>query len=487
MNGTVFLVGAGCGTVDLLTRRADELIQAADAIVCDALVDASIVDRFPSKADVTFVGKRAHKPSVKQEEINSLLVEKARRHQVVVRLKGGDPFVFGRGGEEAQTLLAAKIPFEIVPGVSSALAVPALAGIPVTHRNLARSFHVVTAHGSDGPCDLRAFGQLDGTLVILMGFSRLREIAQELIAGGRNKTTPVAVISQGATPRQLVATGTLETIADRVDLSPLVAPAVIVVGEVAALDLIAPIVRPLEGVRVALVGTDSFRAKLSRKLSAVGAEVVSDIRLKIEKVSWALPDFSLYSWLVLTSPNGVAALFEKLRETKIDVRLLPKKIAVLGPGTAEALAAHHLYPALMPETYTAQALGEALAHAVQSDERILILRSAEGSRELTQPLDAAHFQFDDQATYTTRPQILRADYADENADDYLVFGSARGARAFFETRQLVAPGTRVVAIGPVTAQALKDLGVSSVCGTPSATADGIIAALIQDYQESQIK
>ncbi len=471
---TVYLVGAGCGTADLLTRRAAALIAAADVIVCDALVDQSIVALFPSMAEVIFVGKRAHEPSAKQEDINQLLIEKAREQSVVVRLKGGDPFVFGRGGEEALALAEAGIATEVVPGVSSALAVPACAGIPLTHREVARSFHVVTAHGADGPCEMRAYASLPGTLVILMGFSRLREIVRELRTYGRPAATPVAVIAHGATPRQRVVRGTLATIVDLVNAAHLEAPAVIVVGETAAFDLTsAPhAVRPLAGLRVGIVGTDAFAHKLATHLQAEGAAPTHLCRLKVVPSAWELPDFSRATWLVLTSANGVRVLFEKLRATKTDVRALPPKIAVIGPGTAEALAEHGLYPTLIPETYDAASLGAALAREAAPNEHILILRAAQGSAALTDPLKAAGCSFENIVTYDVVPDGVPAPSAP--AVDVLVFASASGVRAFTATPSAT---TRIIAIGPQTANALREKGFTPCIVASESSVKGLMATL----------
>ncbi len=460
MSGTVYLVGAGCGGAEFLTRRAEELIRSANVIVCDALVDESVVALFPPEAEVMFVGKRAHVPSPAQDDINKLLIEKSRTCTHVVRLKGGDPFVFGRGGEEVLALADAGILTEVVPGISSALAAPALAGIPLTHRDLARSFHVVTAHGSDGPRDLGAYARLDGTLVILMGFSRLREIASELTDAGRDGVTPVAVVSQGATPRQRVVRGTLLTIADLSDAAHLEAPAVIVVGETAALDLSSRVARPLDGARVALVGTDSFVSKLAAKLRRVGAETKHVCRLALEPLDWKVPEFARYTWLVLTSPNGVKVLFDKLRETRTDVRTLPTQIAVVGPGTADALASYGVYPTLIPAASTAAALGEKLASVVKPDERVLILRAAQGRAELLRPLVEAGLLFDETAIYDVRP--LTEKVLSSVDADYLVFASGSGVRAFFETKRTIDSTVRVVAFGETAARALKEKGIS-VC------------------------
>ena len=254
--GRVYLVGAGCGPAEWITLRGYRLLGECGAVVYDDLIDPELLEAAPRQAIRLYMGKREGRPGPSQEEINRALIDLARAGHAVVRLKGGDPFVFGRGGEEAQALQRAGIPFDVVPGVSSAVAIPGQAGIPVTHRGLSRSFHVVTARTADGGVDrIRQLAGAEGTLVVLMGLSRLEEIADSLLAGGRGPDTPAAVISGGCAPRPMAVRAPLSQIARAARQAGAAPPAVIVVGETAALELTSPTARPLEGVRVALTGT----------------------------------------------------------------------------------------------------------------------------------------------------------------------------------------------------------------------------------------
>ena len=279
MSGRVYLVGAGCGGPELLTLRAAELLRRCSCVVYDDLIDPAILDLAGAEAERIYMGKRSGRHSAAQAEISALLVEKAQEYSLVVRLKGGDPFVFGRGGEELLALRAAGVVCEVVPGISSAIAIPELAGIPVTHRGLSRSFHVVTAHsaatGDTLPEHLDALARTGGTLVFLMGLSALGELSRRLIAAGMSPDTPAAVVSGGNSPHPADVRGTLADIAERA--AEVEAPAVIVVGAVAELSL-ADTSLPLSGVRVALTGTDAVQSKLRALFSAAGARVFSAAR-----------------------------------------------------------------------------------------------------------------------------------------------------------------------------------------------------------------
>ena len=331
MSGRVIIAGAGCGDYDLITMRGYEALKSCDVVIYDSLIDSRLLDFCKDGAEKICVGKRAGRHSSTQEEINTLLVEKAAESGVVLRLKGGDPFVFGRGGEEVLALQAAGIPYEVVSGVSSAVAVPAAAGIPVTHRRLARSFHVITGHtAADGAKTLTeqidTLAKLEGTLVFLMGLHHLEEITNGLLQGGKPADTPAAVISRGTTPKQRVVRAKLCNLVAKTRKANLAAPAVIVIGETAGMQLSGTIEYPLYGVKIGVTGTKSITKKLRNRLEELGATVTElDYATLVpdwenEALEQALQSITADTWAVFTSPNGVEIFFQALQKRRIDIR-----------------------------------------------------------------------------------------------------------------------------------------------------------------------
>lgn len=490
VKGKVYLVGAGCGASDLMTLRGARLLKECDAVVYDSLIDEKLLELVPINAEMISVGKRAGKHSESQENINQILVKKALEGKTVVRLKGGDPFVFGRGGEEILALQEKKIPYSVVPGISSAIAVPELAGIAVTHRKISRSFHVITGHTADeiSPDKLSRYAKLDGTLVFLMGLGNMHQIVSGLLFGGMSKSTPAAVISCGGTSRQITIKGTLDTISDLAEHEKACSPAVIVVGETVRFDFSATVKKPLDGVSVTVTGTKRFSEKLSDKLEALGAEVRCRCRLNVtEYKNNTLPENAVqhideYSWLVFTSMNGVDIFFDALKKTGRDIRALYSvKIAVLGKGTAEALENRGVFPQLVPNEYTSAAFGRSLAQAVSDSEKILILRAEKGSPELTKPLADSGLPYDDIKLY----DVTASEENDgtEIRDNYLIFGSASGVHAFFECGYSVSENTKIVCIGPSTAEALRSYGVSDHLICSNHSADGIAETILLEEQK----
>lgn len=487
MNGMVYLIGAGCGSYDLITIRGQKLLSQCDTVVYDSLIDLRLLDFVPECAEKICVGKRAGQHNATQNEINQLLIQKASEGKTVARLKGGDPFVFGRGGEEILALQAHGIPYNVVPGISSAIAVPELAGIPVTHRKTSRSFHVITGHTADEimPENLRHYARLDGTLVFLMGLKHLRQITENLLSGGMHPDTPAAVISQGGTARQRTMKGTLGSIASLAEQNKAEAPAVIVIGETACFDFSPDL--PLENASVAVTGTKRFTDKLSQKLESLGASVRCCCKLEIREyaenpmLDKEIAQLAKYKWLVFTSMNGVDIFLKRLRKNRIDIRSLSGlHIAVLGSGTANALAQYGLFPELIPEEYTSAALGKALAQKASGN--ILILRAKQGSPELTKPLDAAGISYDDVKIYDVSCQN---DFPGEAVqDDFLVFASASGVHAFFDNGNTISGHTRIICIGQITADALHSHGVTecSICAVH--TVDGIVQKILEGKHET---
>ena len=457
--GKVWLVGAGCGGPELITVKGLSLVESCDVLLYDSLSAKELLDRTRPDCERIDVGKRYGGRAASQEEINRLLIQKAQEGKTVVRLKGGDPYVFGRGGEEMLALLEAGIACEEVPGISSAFAAPAAAGIPVTHRGLSRSVTVLTASSlTEGAeqmtgADYEALARLSGTLVILMGMHHLKELTDRLIGAGMSPSCPAAVVMEGATKRQRWVRAPLEKLAEEAVRAGLKAPSVIVIGETASLHL-APMsfsetdalphgaseqqtCGPLSGARVAVTGTDGFAARLSVALRKQGAETVDLSFLETVPTEQPLPEISGFSWLVFTSPNGVRLFQKKMRQERRDLRgLAGKKIAVIGPGTGEALEESGLFYDLMPQIHDAAHLGAALAERMEGKERALLLRSELGSPALTRELSAAGREYHDFPLYELRAKPEQREEAfrrlREAQPDYLLFGSASGVRSFVE-------------------------------------------------------
>ena len=400
--GKVYLVGAGPGDAGLMTLRARELLAQADTVVYDALLGNAVLGWIPDGARTIFVGKRSGSHYKSQEDINRILVEEGRRGGNVVRLKGGDPLVFGRGGEEAEVLHAHEIPFEIVPGVSSAVAVPAYCGIPITQRGLASSFHIITGHRQDGTpegFDYEAMVRMGGTLCFLMGVAEAGTICSGLLRAGMDPETPAAFLESGTLANQRKLISTLERLEEDGRKAGIQAPAILLVGDVCRLEPVCSWAekRPLAGMRILITRPRERSERLASRLRAEGAEVLELPAVRIIPVSQEsgegrrlqkeMDRLSSYGWLVFTSPAGVRIFLEKMAEGHRDIRSLAGiRIAVIGSGTAEGLKKSGLYPDYMPERFYSNELGEGLGNMVMPGEKVLILRARRGSKELTEAL-----------------------------------------------------------------------------------------------------
>jgi uroporphyrinogen III methyltransferase/synthase len=487
--GVVYLVGAGPGDPTLLTARALELIAGADAILYDRLVPAGALDGAREDAELVYVGKAPDvaRPSASQQEINEQLVERGGRGETVVRLKGGDPFVFGRGGEEAEALREAGIPFEVVPGITAGIAAPAYAGIPVTHRDAASAVAFVTGHEDpekpETALDWEALARFPGTLVFYMGVRALPRIADALIAHGRKPTEPAAVIEQGTLPAQRTVTGTLVTIADRAREAEVRPPSITVVGPVAALrrDLAWFEQRPLAGRRVAVTRARAQASELAARLRALGAEVVEAPAIRIVPLPGGAPDLDGTDLVCLTSPNGVRLLFERLRAAGLDARALAgRTVAAIGPGTARALREHGVEPDVVPERSVAEALVEALAGVPVT--RALIARAAEARDVLPDALRERGAEVEVLPLYETVAEALDDEArAAALAADYITFTSSSTVTRFLEAAGSP-PGaaTRIVSIGPVTTATLREHGLEPHVEAEHHDIDGVVAALVDD-------
>ena len=498
MSGRVYLVGAGPGDPGLLTARALELIAAAEVILYDRLIPSAALDGARPDAELLFVGKEGGGQSVPQEHTEALMVERARAGRKVVRLKGGDPFVFGRGGEEALALRAAGIPFEVVPGVTAGMAASAYAGIPVTHRGLASAVALVTGHTQQGigdspgeqetAIDWPALAAFPGTLVLYMGVRRLPDIAASLIAAGRPGSQPAAVVEAGTLPRQRSVTGTLETIAETAHAQDFRAPSITVVGPVAALaEQIAwldPL--PLRGLSVAVTRARAQASGLARRLEALGASVLQAPVIRTQPLPGPPLDPSPYDLICLTSPNGVAGLFERLDDGTHppgDARSLAgATVAAIGPGTARALAERGIVADVVGERFVAESLAQALAGVPVT--RALIATAREAREVLPQALRARGAEVDVLALYETvaeplAPRALRS----AREADYITFTSSSTVRFFLQAaggEPGISPSTRIVSIGPVTSETLREHGLEAHIEAGRSDVDGMVDALLAD-------
>jgi uroporphyrinogen III methyltransferase/synthase len=472
---TVYLVGAGPGDPGLLTVRARELIAAADVILHDRLIPPGALDG--SRGELIDVGKVGGGAQVPQEETERLLLAHGRRAGCVVRLKGGDPFVFGRGGEEALALRDAGIPFEVVPGVTAGVAAPAFAGIPVTHRGLASAVAFVTGHSEDGSFDWPALAAFPGTLVFYMGVRALPAIAGGLLSAGRPADEPAAVVERGTLPGQRVVRAPLRELAVRAEEAGVRAPAVTVVGAVAALadtlDWLAA--RPLHGRTVAVTRARAQASALAGRLRDLGATVVEAPAIRIRPLDASLPDPQEYDLLCVTSPNGADALFSRLRDARA---LAGVTVAAIGPGTARALRAHGVAADVVPERAVAEGLVDALADVPV--RRALVVRAAEGRDVLPDALRARGASVDVVALYETVAEPLGDDVRTAAAAaDYVLFASGSSVRFFVAAGGALA-GPRLVSIGPATSQELRAHGFEPDLEADPHTPDGLVQALLDD-------
>jgi uroporphyrinogen III methyltransferase / synthase len=492
---TVYLVGAGPGDPGLVSVRALELIAAAEVIVYDRLIPVSALDGVRPDAELIYAGKEGGGESMPQPEITRLLVSHGASRDVVVRLKGGDPFVFGRGGEEAEALRAAGVPFEVVPGVTAGVAAPAYAGIPVTHRGAASAVAFVTGHedplkASGSSVDWDALAAFPGTLVFYMGVRQLESIASRLTASGRAASEPVAVVERGTLPDQRVVVGTLETIAELAASEQVRAPALVVVGEVVALrerlDWISS-TRPLAGVSVAVTRARAQASGLSARLRSLGASVVEAPAIRIVPLDGPAPEVSGYDLVCLTSPNGVHLLFDRLSSRGLDARALAgARVAAIGPGTARALSEHGVIADVVPERFVAEGLVEALADVPVT--RALVARAASARDVLVDALRSRGAEVDVVALYETVASPLSEEQAEAvRAADYVTFTSSSTVRFLIDS--LGGAGAaglrgRLLSIGPVTSETLREHGLAADVEAERHDIEGLLEALIKDATAS---
>jgi uroporphyrinogen III methyltransferase / synthase len=492
----VYLVGAGPGDPGLLSIRALELIAAADVILYDRLIPAGALDGARADAELLYVGKSGGAHSIPQSETDELMLARAHEGKTVVRLKGGDPFIFGRGGEEAMKLHQAGIPFEVVPGVSAGPAATAYAGIPVTYRGISSALALITGHEDPAKdaqtLDWPALAAFPGTLVFYMGVRTLPAIADALIEAGRPSSQPAAVVEAGTLPWQHTVTGTLATIAREAAAADIHAPSITVVGEVAALSeelrWFEQMERPLRGRTVAVTRARAQASELARRLAALGARVVQAPAIRIQPLAGPSLDPAPYDLICLTSPNGVEGLFTRIVAGSGDARSLARcRVAAIGPGTARALASHGISADIVPERFVAEGLIEALTEALANGppaRRALLARAREARDVLPEALRERGLEVDVLDLYETVAEPLsEAVLREAQEADYITFTSSSTVRFFFAAlgqSATLSPGTRAVSIGPLTSEALREHGVEPDVEAARHDIDGLLEALLSD-------
>jgi uroporphyrinogen III methyltransferase/synthase len=493
--GIVYLVGAGPGDPGLMTARSLDLIASADAVFYDRLIPPGALAGAREEAELVYVGKQPGVPSVPQDEIGVRLIEAAEAGKSVVRLKGGDPFVFGRGGEEGEALRAAGVEFEVVPGVTAGVAATAYAGIPVTHRDDASAVAFVTGHEdpekTESALDWDALARFPGTLVFYMGVKRLEENAAALITGGRDAGEPAAAIERGTWPGQRTVVATLGTIAAAVAREAIKAPALIVVGAVAARreDLAWLERRPLHGRRVVVTRARAQASGLAATLRDLGAEVVELPAIRIEsridaaEVREAAAAIGLYELVCLTSPNGVRLLFEAIAAADLDSRALAGvTVAAIGPGTARALAKRGVVADIVPERFVAEGLIEVLGDVEVEGARVLVARAAEARDVLPEYFGQRGAEVDVVSLYETVREAPDAEAIEAaQAADYVTFTSSSTVTNLTEALGDQFPANaRIVSIGPVTTETAEAAGLNVDVEAERHDIDGLVQALLED-------
>jgi uroporphyrinogen III methyltransferase / synthase len=499
--GKVYLVGAGPGDAGLITVRGLECIQLADVIVYDNLANPSFLKHARPDTEIIFAGKMAKKHTLTQDEINALLVGKAQEGKIVTRLKGGDPFVFGRGGEEAEELQKAGFRFEIVPGISSSIAAPAYAGIPVTHRGIATAFMVITGHEDptkeETQVDWAGVAKFFGTRVILMGVERIGTIAEELMRHGASPETPVAMVRWGTTGKQQTIQGTLATIADIASKADFKPPAVTVVGEVVRLreKLNWFEQRPLFGRRIVVTRSREQASELVRQLTELGADVLEIPTIRIEPpqsltpLREAIDGVGEYDWLVFTSPNGVDAFFREFFVHRKDIREMgPLKIAAIGAVTTQKLSELRLEVDLQPKEFTTEALLAEFKKSVSCENlKMLLPRADLADQRLARGLEDLGAIVDDLDAYQTVPETEdrsghRARLLSEGAD-MVTFTSSSTVANFCNLVDVPAllkqyPQMRFASIGLQTSQAAREHGLEVAIEAKVHTVPGLVEAIL---------
>ncbi len=499
--GICYLAGAGPGDLGLVTLRVRELLEVADVIVFDYLCNQEMLKWARPDVEIIYAGKKAGQHTLKQDEINALLVSKTSAGNRVLRLKGGDPFLFGRGGEEAEALVDANLPFEIVPGVTSAIAAPAYAGIPVTHRDFTSSMTIFTGHEdptkTESSLDYAKIASLPGTKVMLMGIDRIGPITDELQKHGLSGDTPIALVRWGTTGRQRTLTATVATVAERVAATGFTAPAVAVIGKVATLSnrLGWFEKRPLWSKRIVVTRTRQQAGVLSAGLRGLGGDVFELPTIRIEPpvdlraFAELVQEAHAYDWLVFTSPNGVSAFFEMFFKIYSDARELGGvRIAAIGPATSKRVRDFHLSVDLQPEEFVAEAIiKEFQAKEGSIENQRFLLARAEQARELL-PIELTKLGaiVDEAVAYRTVPETEDvsggiARFRAEGAD-LITFTSSSTVENFMALKLPIPPEMLTASIGPITSETMRKLGLKVDIEATQYDIPGLISAIRGHYQ-----
>lgn len=501
--GKVYLIGAGPGDPGLLGLKAKECLETADAVVYDRLADPRIIEFCRKDAEMVYVGKASANHTMRQPDINKLLVKLAAEGKTVARLKGGDPFVFGRGGEEAIELLEAGLPFEFVPGVTSAIAVAEYAGIPVTHRHVATSFAVITGHEDptkgESTINWKGLATAVDTLVFLMGVENIERISSQLIANGRSADCPAAVIRWGTRPEQRTLITTVGKAAADVKATGMKPPAIFLVGEVVKLreQLQWFDNKPLFGKTVIVTRARAQASALTKKLEAQGARVLEVPAIKIvppadfAPLDKAIAEIDTYKWLILTSVNGVEYFFNRLQKAGKDSRALcGVKIAAIGSATAEALKGYGITADLIPSAYKAEELADALAEDTKAGDKLLLARAKVARNVLPERLRALGAQVDVVAAYETvtdcqnKEELLEA--LESGEASVVTFTSSSTVTNLLDVlgdKKDLLNKVALAAIGPVTAETLEKNGLKPAISAAEYTIDGLMTAIEEYYKE----
>ena len=499
--GIVHLVGAGPGDPGLITVKGVKCIQKADVVVYDYLASPALLAHANPEAEMIYVGKKGGNHTLPQEGINALIVEKANAGKIVARLKGGDPFIFGRGGEEAEVLIAENIPFEIVPGVTAAIGASAYAGIPLTHREYTSDVAFVTGHEDptkpESSINWAALAKGIGTLVFFMGVKNLAHISEKLVENGKPSDTPVAVIRWGTTTRQQTVTGTLESIVGDIRKAGIKAPAIIIVGGVVNLRKKMKWFEnlPLLGQRIVVTRAREQASDLVQKLTDLGAECIQCPTIQVvPPSSWAAVDDAIsnlkqYEWIIFTSVNGVEFFFRRLAAKGLDARALGHlKTAVIGPSTAERLLSKGLQSDIIPKSYRAESVVEAFAGTAVAEQKILLPRAKEARSVLPQELTRLGAEVDDISVYETRHVKESGETVNALLDskniNMVTFTSSSTVRNFHrliptDKFEAFMQGVTVASIGPITSATAAELGFSVDVEASSYTIPGLLQAIIE--------
>jgi len=487
----VYLVGAGPGDPDLITWKGRKLLAIADSVLYDHLASEHLLELTPKKCERIYVGKKKAVRAFPQEEICAMMIERARRGLTVVRLKGGDPFIFGRGGEELEALADAGITFEVVPGVTSPLGIAAYSGVPLTHRSHTKLVTFVTGHDVDG-IDWSKVGQSE-TLVIFMGIASIRGIAREIVAHGRSADTPAIAVRWGTRPDQETVSGTVATIADRIEQADLKPPATVIIGEVVALHARFNWFEklPLFGQKIVVTRSSDQAAEFSERLRSLGADAIELPVISIQPpedtvpLDQALERLASYDWLIFTSVNGVRFFLDRLDASRHDLRLLKARICAIGPATRRAVENLHFKVDLMPEEYVAESLVKAFAGAQLAGQRILLPRAAVARDLIPTELGRLGAHVDVVEAYRNvvpeeAASRARDIFSSGKKPDWVTFTSSSTVRNLLAIAGRDAlQGVHIASIGPVTSETARAQGLRVDAEAKRYTLDGLITAILE--------